>query len=199
MSKAMKQVEPVPESEIIQRLKNKDEVVLKTLYKKHYQVIVGLVVNNGGSLQEAKDIYQDTIIIFLDKLKEPDFELNCSIKTFLYSVGRRIWLEQLRHKNKFNGVLQDTDEFIALDVDDALEKESQFKAMHLALESLGEPCRSIMKDFYLQNQSMDDIANKFGYTNTDNAKNQKYKCLKRLKKLFFGAYNNVETINNEES
>jgi hypothetical protein len=32
---------------------------------------------------------------------------------------------------------------------------------------------------------MDEIAEKFGYTNSDNAKNQKYKCLQRLKKYFF--------------
>jgi hypothetical protein len=62
--------------------------------------------------------------------------------------------------------------------------------MHQALESLGEPCRSILKDFYLNSQSMENITEKFGYTNADNAKNQKYKCLKRLKKTFFDFYNN---------
>ena len=36
---------------------------------------------------------------------------------------------------------------------------------------------------------MTDIAAEFGYTNADNAKNQKYKCLMRLKKLFFAQYN----------
>jgi len=31
---------------------------------------------------------------------------------------------------------------------------------------------------------MIEIAADFGYTNSDNAKNQKYKCLMRLKKIF---------------
>jgi len=31
---------------------------------------------------------------------------------------------------------------------------------------------------------MVEIAGDFGYTNADNAKNQKYKCLMRLKKIF---------------
>ena len=39
--------------------------------------------------------------------------------------------------------------------------------------------------FYLQKKGMQEIAASFGYTNADNAKTQKYKCLMRLKKLFF--------------
>jgi len=59
--------------------------------------------------------------------------------------------------------------------------------MEHALLQLGEPCKTIIEDYYLQSKSMQDICEKFGYTNSDNAKTQKYKCLKRLKKLFFQA------------
>ena len=57
--------------------------------------------------------------------------------------------------------------------------------MSEALNALGEPCRSIIEDFYIRDFSMESISDKFGYTNSENAKNQKYKCLQRLKKLFF--------------
>jgi hypothetical protein len=50
---------------------------------------------------------------------------------------------------------------------------------------LGEPCRGIIKDFYVDHLNMIEIADKYGYTNADNAKNQKYKCLQRLKKIYF--------------
>jgi hypothetical protein len=60
--------------------------------------------------------------------------------------------------------------------------------------NLGEPCRSLIDAFYLQKKSMTDIASFFGYTNADNAKNQKYKCLMRLKKLFFSAYKNNNNL-----
>ena len=57
--------------------------------------------------------------------------------------------------------------------------------MNQSLENLGEPCAALIKDFYVNKLSMDEIAEKFGYTNSDNAKNQKYKCLQRLKRYFF--------------
>ncbi len=56
--------------------------------------------------------------------------------------------------------------------------------MEQSLNSLGEPCRSLLKAYYLETKSMVEIAGDFGYTNADNAKNQKYKCLMRLKKIF---------------
>jgi hypothetical protein len=45
---------------------------------------------------------------------------------------------------------------------------------------------------------MDDITEKFGYTNADNAKNQKYKCLKRLKKTFFEVYQKTGNNNDQQ-
>ena len=57
--------------------------------------------------------------------------------------------------------------------------------MNNSLIDLGEPCSELIKDFYINKLSMEQIAEKFGYTNADNAKTQKYKCLQRLKKIFF--------------
>ena len=193
----MKQVKPVTEAELLQSLQSGDEKALKLVYRQHYQTIMNMVLNNGGSLQEAKDVYQEALIIFYEKLKDDDFELNCSIKTFIYSVSRRLWLKQLQRKSKYTDDLSDADEFIQIESEDMEQKEDQYHAMQVALEGLGEPCRSILKDFYINNQSMDDITEKFGYTNADNAKNQKYKCLKRLKKTFFEVYQKTGNNNDQ--
>ena len=195
---SMKQVQPVTEAEMLRSLQSGDQKALKLVYRQHYQTIMNLVLNNGGSLQEAKDVYQEALIVFYEKLQEDDFELNCSIKTFIYSVSRRLWLKQLQRKSRYTDDLSDTDEFIQVESEDMEQKEDQYHAMQVALEGLGEPCRSILKDFYINNQSMDEITEKFGYTNADNAKNQKYKCLKRLKKTFFEVYQKTGNNNDQQ-
>ena len=126
-------------------------------------------------------------------MQDDSFELTCRINTFLYSIAKRLWLKQLQYKSRFTDEFNETDESIDLDWAEVGNKEDQFQAMHQALESMGEPCSTILKDFYMHASSMEDITEKFGYTNSDNAKTQKYKCLKRLKKLFFSYYHN-ETI-----
>ena len=93
--------------------------------------------------------------------------------------------------------MNDSEDYLPFEEDKTDEREEQFYAMNQALEQLGEPCRSILKDFYINGHSMEEITQKFGYTNADNAKNQKYKCLKRLKKSFFEVFNNGLVTNEE--
>lgn len=194
----MKQVQPVGEEKLIEALRLKDESVLKLVYRLHYSTITNMVMNNGGSLQEAKDVYQDAVIVLYEKLQDHQFELNCLIRTFLYSVSRNIWLKQLKVKRRFEGSIVDNADLPEPVQELVLDREDQYQAMNLALEALGEPCSSIMRDFYINKSSMEDITEKFGYTNADNAKNQKYKCLKRLKKLFFSYYNNGGLENDQQ-
>jgi RNA polymerase sigma factor (sigma-70 family) len=171
-------------------IRNEDEGALAYLYKQHYPMILHFVQNNTGTDDEAKDIYQEAVIIFYEKIKEGTLELNCQIKTYLYSICRRLWLKRLALKNRFAGVVSESDSFVDIEEDfvQAEEKEVKFEKMAEALSLLGEPCKTLLEDFYIQDLSMQHITEKFGYTNSDNTKNQKYKCLMRLKKLFFTIY-----------
>jgi DNA-directed RNA polymerase specialized sigma24 family protein len=84
-----------------------------------------------------------------------------------------------------------------IQVDDEIEehekRNDEFEMMERAINSLGEPCKSLLEAYYLQKQNMQIIAANFGYTNADNAKNQKYKCLMRLKKIFFAEFKNGQS------
>ena len=175
---------------ILNEIRKNNEVALRELYKTHYPMVFNLICSNNGTEQEAKDVYQETIIAFYERAQEPDFALTCKIKTYLYAVARRLWLKRLWEKKRFQGSVEEKESFhgIEEEIIDFEEREKAFHLMEVALDSLGEPCRSILEDFYIAELNMEDIRAKFGYTNADNAKNQKYKCLQRLKKVFFTNY-----------
>lgn len=160
---------------------------LSEIYREHFPMILKMILNNNGEEADAKDIFQESLIVLYDKAQSEDFVLKSQLKTFLYSVCRRLWLKRLNKHGFFDLDIQDVAEYIP--VEDTLqqhkEKEHQFFMMEESLKLLGEPCQTIIRDFYLHEMSMQEICEKFGYTNTDNAKTQKYKCLQRLKKLFF--------------
>lgn len=185
MSKAKVQF---TDNEFIDGLRTGNNEVLTALYKKYYNIVLKLIVNNSGNEESARDIYQETVIVLYENVQKPAFELNCQLQTYIYSVAKRLWLKQLK-KNGKTFLLKNNDENEVVDVsedfNDYLNKENDIEKMNLSLETLGEPCVTLIKDFYIHQLSMDDIAEKFGYTNADNAKNQKYKCLQRLKKHFF--------------
>lgn len=163
---------------------------LEGLYRDYFPMVLHMVVQNSGTEDEAKDIFQEAVIVLYDKIKAGDFELTSRLKTYIYSVCRRLWLKQLgSNKGRAFRDMAAYEDVIAVEEDLAKheEKDLQLAMMEQALDGLGEPCRTIIHDFYISNLSMQEICDKFGYTNADNAKNQKYKCLQRLKKLFFNA------------
>lgn len=173
--------------EVILGILNHAEDVLHKLYVGYFPMILQFILNNNGDEDDAKDVYQEAIIILYDKVKQGNFELNSKLKTYLYAICRRIWLKRLAQSSRKTNNIADFEDVLAVDddVDAYEEKDRQFEQMKNAMESLGEPCRTIIQDFYIHNLSMQEICDKFGYTNTDNAKTQKYKCLQRLKKIFF--------------
>jgi RNA polymerase sigma factor (sigma-70 family) len=171
--------------------KENNSVVLKELYKTHYGMVLNLVCSNSGTEQEAKDVYQECLIAFYEKVQQPDFKLTCKIKTYLYAVCRRLWLKRLSEKKRFAGNIKAGETFPEIEEEmvEIEETERKLTSVGQSLEHLGEPCRSIIEDYYMRDLSMDAIRDKHGYTSAENAKNQKYKCLQRLKKIFFTQYN----------
>jgi RNA polymerase sigma factor (sigma-70 family) len=173
--------------EVVLGILNDSEDALNKLYTGYFPMILQFILNNNGGEDDAKDVYQEGIIVLYNKIKGGNFELSSKLKTYIYSVCRRIWLKKLSQQSKKTSNISDFEDVMAVEVDveQHEEKDKQFDKMQDALLHLGEPCKTIIQDFYINNLSMQDICEKFGYTNTDNAKTQKYKCLQRLKKLFF--------------
>jgi RNA polymerase sigma factor (sigma-70 family) len=180
------------EKALLKGLALNDRKSVETIYKMFYNMVQTLIINNNGSSDDARDIFQETVIVLYEKAKTGSFELNCQLKTYVYSVSRRLWLKKLQQQQRYLPNTIGLEETVPVEeeIEGHSQRQSEFQMMEKALLHLGEPCRSLIEAFYLQKRSMTDIAGHFGYTNADNAKNQKYKCLMRLRKLFFAEFKN---------
>lgn len=179
---------------LLKGLANEDKTSIERIYKDHYKMINSLVINNSGSADDAADIFQEAMIVLFEKAKSEHFELNCQLKTFIYSICKRLWLKKLQHLNRFSIQSDSLEETVSVeeDLETHEKKQNDFTIMENAMSKIGEPCKSLLEAYYIQKKHMQEIAVNFGYTNADNAKTQKYKCLVRLKKLFFAQYKNIE-------
>lgn len=179
----------VSDTEIIAGIAVGDNRIINKIYKYFFPSIAHMIVSNNGSNDEAKDVFQEAVMVLYDKITQQQFELNSKLSTFLYAVSRRLWLKQLSRKGHTLNTtdISDFEDILHVeeDIQEHQEIENQFEQMNEAMHQLGEPCQTLLKDFYIKNLSMQEITEKFGYTNSDNAKTQKYKCLQRLKKIFF--------------
>lgn len=177
---------------LLEGLAINDKKAVEQIYSAHYGMVQALIINNNGSSDDARDIFQEAMIVLYEKARSGSFELNCLLKTYLYSVCRRLWLKRLQQMQHYQTEVEGIGDIVP--VEDEIEnhemRNNQFVMMEKAMMSLGEPCKSLLEAYYLQKRKMTEIAGSFGYTNADNAKNQKYKCLMRLKKIFFAQYKN---------
>ena len=180
------------ERALLEGLATSDKRAVETIYQENYNMVQSLIINNNGSSDDAKDIFQEAMIVLYEKVRSGSFELNCQIKTFVYSVSRRLWLKRLQQQNRYAAPGDSMENVVAVeeDLEEHEQRNAEYEMMEKAISNLGEPCKSLLEAYYLQKQNMQVIAVNFGYTNADNAKNQKYKCLMRLKKIFFAHYKN---------
>ncbi len=177
---------------LLKGLAANDKQAIETIYRENYAMIQAFILNNSGSHDDARDIFQETMIVLFEKSRAETFELSSQLKTYIYSICRRLWLKKLNQMHRYNGRMDNMEETIPVDEDMEWheKRDTDFKLMENAMSKIGEPCKSLLDAYYIQKKHMQEIAADFGYTNADNAKTQKYKCLMRLKKLFFAQYKN---------
>jgi RNA polymerase sigma factor (sigma-70 family) len=161
-----------------------------------FPVVLNYIKQNGGSEEQARDIFQDAMVVFYRKLQDDTFELTCKIQTFLYSVSRNLWLNELKSRIVIapqEEIKDSSEEDIEVEDNDV---RGRVAILNASLQNLGEPCATILKYYYVENLSMQEISKRMSYTNAENAKNQKYKCLVRLKKLFFKNASDLISLEN---
>lgn len=185
------------EQQLLTELARGERKATEHVYRQHYKMVTSWIQHNGGSEADAADIYQEAVTVLFEKAQSEDFRLTCKIGTYLFAIGKHLWYKKVQQIQKRPGALPDNagidegaDWAYEDDTNSHNERENHYALLDNALDQVGEPCRSLLKAFYQQDKSMLEIAAEFGYTNPDNAKTQKYKCLTRLRKIFYGVQAN---------
>lgn len=154
---------------------------IKAVYSS-FPSIRKMVITNSGTKEDAEDLFQEVLLVLIEKTKEENFELKSSLNTFLYAVARNLWLKALRKRG--NKASLELDENLAgVELDLGIDEEKQTWA-ETALEQLGEKCRQLLLLFYYHRLSFESIAKKLDFKNDKVAKNQKYRCLEKAKENY---------------
>jgi RNA polymerase sigma factor (sigma-70 family) len=171
---------------ILSGLVNSDNEILGYVYKKYYPEIRFFVIKNSGTDEDAKDTFQEALIVIYKKLKSGNLELTCSFKTYLYSVARIIWMRHLE-KNKIK-TDELTDRQVFVDFEDNMElflsEQERYKMYQKYFLTLHKDCQTILK-LFLQKVPLKEIQAKLNLSSEKYVKKRKYQCkeilVKRIK------------------
>ncbi|MCG2615369.1 sigma-70 family RNA polymerase sigma factor [Terrimonas sp. NA20] len=172
--------------EQLQALKANDEIVLQQLYHANYYKVENFVVNNSGTPDQAKDVFQEAFIAVWRNIQLGKFQLlgNASLEAYLFQVAKNKWMDQLRSAHHTKVVRIDSTampEGRTTDEQDSFLDEN-IAAVKKYFGKLGENCRKILTLFYYDDASMKDIADQMNWTEAT-AKNNKYRCIQQLKEM----------------
>ncbi|VAW28921.1 RNA polymerase ECF-type sigma factor [hydrothermal vent metagenome] len=170
------------DQEIFEQICRGDERALEVVYQKNYQMMMRLVQNNSGTEQEAKDIYQEAVVVFWQKAVSGNLVLTSKISTYIYSICLNLWRKELDRKKRHTNEEHDRPHFQTHDV------EEKARIVRACIDQLGETCKKVLSYYYFDGMSMKEIAERVGFANTDTAKTKKYKCKKKLDEVIKSQY-----------
>jgi RNA polymerase sigma factor (sigma-70 family) len=177
----------------IVKLKANDDQVLKQIYQAGFPGVKQYILQNKGSEDDARDIYQEAFIIMwrnvqLDKVTFKGID---QLHGYLYRVAQHKWLDQLRSSRMKNTDELKETEFEAGETSDSVsEQEAYIATVRRHYAAMGDPCKEVLNRFYFLKQSMAEIASFFSWTEAT-AKNNKYRCLQKLRTMIFSKNNSI--------
>lgn len=177
------------DQQVLQQIRNGDESALKDLYKKYYRMMVSMVMRNNGTEEEAKDIFQDALIVFWQKARDDNFQLTSKISTFLYSICQNLWRKELERKRRLS--YDETKEDIE-EID--YEEQEKLNIVQSVIAGMGEICRKVLTYYYFDRMRMEEIAERLNFANADTAKTKKYKCKQELDRKIRNIYESSDFL-----
>ena len=186
LTKAITQSTPITIEDfpsLLEGFRNGDHVTLKAIYRFVYPQVEQYVVRNSGSMEEARDLFQETMMIAFQQVSHPDFKLSCRLSTYLIAISRKNWMRKLRDDKpseiRSTHVLENLTAATEALTDNFEQKELLF---HQKLQELPPRDRELM-ELYLAGASTRTIMKHFGYTSPAYVRKRKCQCKAELKRL----------------
>jgi RNA polymerase sigma factor (sigma-70 family) len=192
------------EKELVRGIINENNNVILYIYKNSFRPVRHFITRNSGSEEDARDIFQDSLIILYKKLKAESLKLNCSVGTFIYSIARLLWLKELKLRGKevksvgdFDSRVDEENNIIRI-----YEQNERLKFYRRIFDQLSEDCRRILK-MVMNSFTIAEITSIMGYSSVQHTKNRRYRCKKALVNRiiqnpeYYELKNEVHDINRE--
>ena len=170
---------------ILEGVRLRSDYVINYIYRDFFPLIKFLVTKNGGTSEDAEDVFQDGIIIIYNMIIVGQLKLTSSFKTYMYSVCRNLWLQKLNKRKAVFDRLTDIEGYIDLPKDMLQEASYEETEMHRLIQihflSLSDDCQKVLRMFS-KKVPLRDVAVAMGFKTEKYAKTRKYMCKEDLKK-----------------
>ena len=154
------------------------------LYQQMYDKVQAFIQKNSGSVEEARDVFQDSLIALYKQALAGKLGDHIRLEAYFFTICKNLWLKELRKKKRV----------VELNIHhEKLSEEESYESVmisdeHAALveqliQQVGQQCYQLLRHFYYEKRRMKEIAQLLGLSNEQAAKDKKSKCMKKLRGL----------------
>ncbi|HKL08435.1 MAG TPA: sigma-70 family RNA polymerase sigma factor [Bacteroidales bacterium] len=173
-------MEPLTTKIIIDGIRKQDKTILKAIYYTYFPSVKKLIEDNMGSEQDAKDVFQEALIVIYRKIKGGNLKIHTTFKGYIHVVCRFIWLKELSmNKENINNlsIFLEYEDIPEIHIDE-YKKHKQYELYQKHFNRLGKECQKTLK-LFLKEKPLIDIAKKLG-TSYEYIRLKKKRCMERL-------------------
>ncbi len=152
------------------------EALFTQLYTEVFPTVAGYIAKKGGNLEQAKDLFQEALVIYYEQVELRSKSLEKNAKAYLIGVSRNLWHQQATH-----GLNHESIDNLNNEPDVQISPMVSTKKLLKTLATTGRKCMDMLRAFYYEQIPLDQIAHQFGFGSVRSATVQKYKCLEKVR------------------
>jgi RNA polymerase sigma factor (sigma-70 family) len=154
------------------------QTLFEELYETAFPAVAHFVSKMGGSFDDARDVFQDALIVLHEKQGEDEFALNTSAKAYLLGIAKHLWIRKF-NTGRPEIALDETE--AAISIPEHFYPAVNEQRLLRIIENTGKQCLNLLRAFYYDKLPVKQIANALGYGSEHSASVQKYKCIEKIR------------------
>ncbi len=174
---------------LFEKLKAGQHQLLDQLYTQHRKAFIHYACQQlYANEEDAADCFQDALIVFYKNIVGGKLVLlTCSIRTYLFAVGKRMVYKSNRQRQRESptdlevGTLPSED--LDLSIYRQMDQDHDRHILVRAMQKIGEPCNQILSLFYYHHYPIESIQTTLGLSSPGAVRVRKLRCLEQLKQL----------------
>lgn len=167
--------------DLIRGIRNHDSSILQYVYETYYPITEAYIIHNQGSRDQARDIFQDAMIVVYKRVRSKELVLTCKFGTYLFAICKNIWMqERKKYLQRAEKLRQHA--FVVNDpgpAEDPLLQNHLSELFNKHFGDLSKDCQKILS-MYFNNFSVEDIRAAMNYKDLHHTADRKYRCKKSL-------------------
>jgi RNA polymerase sigma factor (sigma-70 family) len=169
----------ISDRSIIEGIKQQDDKTLNWLYDNYFQAVSKHILQNSGTPDDVSDVFQDSIIILYNQIRENSLEITGDLKGYFFGIARNRWKEHLRVRRETTVLDEEMpDDTGTEEISDHLLE----RIVSRAFQKLKPDYQLVLK-LYSEGNSYEDIATKLNLKSETNARRKKYLSKEALMEL----------------